>query len=357
MAQDFVDRLPRPLANVFILVRGTVLEFGKDNAARLAAALAYYAAFSIAPLMLVVIGFIGFFWEAEEAAVQARLMAELGDVIGSEGADVIRMMLDNTADTGSGLLATIAGVAGLVWGSSRLFAQLQGSLNDIWKVKPAPGRGIVGFVVRRGISFSMVLILGLLMVAALIASAVLAAMNEFLSELVPLPIILIELANHLLAVAIMAALFAAIYRFLPDADVRWRDVWVGALLTAILFNLGKFAISMYLSTTATTSAYGAAGSFVLLLLWIYYSSMIFFIGAEFTKVYARHFGQRIKPSKHATRIHSVESVIAQYEDRPPQPTMPLPPSENSSTNKRPIWRRALPLAAGFFLGWLLMRND
>ena len=360
MAEAFVDRLPRPLAVVFILTRDTIVEFGRDKAARLAAALAYYAAFSIAPLLLVVIGLIGFLWEGEEAAVQARLMAELADLIGPEGADLIRTMLDNTTSTGSGLVATIAGIAGLVWGSSRLFAQLQGSLNDVWKVKPVPGRGILGFVVPRGISFSMVLVLGLLMIMALVASALLSALNEFLDEIVPLPIVVIEFGNHALAIVVMTVLFAAIYRFLPDAEVRWRDVWVGALLTAILFNLGKFGISTYLSTTATTSTYGAAGSFVLLLLWIYYTSMIFFVGAEFTKVYARHYGRRIQPSENAVSIRSVDSLLQHYEDRPPQPTVSVRPSSSTvvqTQTKRPFWRRAMPLMVGFLLGWLFSKND
>ncbi len=357
---DVVDKLPRPLANIFILLRDTALEFTRDKASRLAAALAYYAAFSIAPLLLVVIGLVGFFWEAEEASVQARLMTELSDLIGSDGADAIRMMLENTASTGSGTIATLAGVAGLIWGSSRLFAQLQGSLNDIWNVKPKPGRGILGFVITRTLSFSMVLVLGFLLLVALVVSALLAALNDFIADYVSLPVVFLEITNHALAVAIMTVLFAAIYKILPDAEVRWRDVWVGGLITAILFNLGKYGISIYLSTTATASTYGAAGSFVLLLLWIYFSSIIFFFGAEFTQVYARHFGHRIEPSSHATRVEPIESVLEAPEDRPPQPTIqpqPHPIVHEQEITKRPMWKRALPLVAGFLMGWMFTKSD
>lgn len=367
MADDFVDKLPRPLAAAFLLVRDTVVEFGQDKASRLAAALAYYAAFSIAPLLLVVIAVVGLFWEAEEASVQARLIDELAGLIGPDGAGVIRTMLESTSDTGTGTIATIAGVAGLVWGATRLFAQLQGALNDIWNVQPKPGGGIMRFVMTRVLSFSMVLVLGLLLLLALVVSAMVAALNDFLVEYLPIPISLLEIGNHVIAVAVITLLFAAIYRILPDVDVRWRDVWVGAFITAVMFNLGKYGISIYLATTATASAYGAAGSFVLLLLWIYFSSIIFFFGAEFTQVYARHFGRRIKPAAHAIHVAPMTAgVVDEARDeesrddesrdaRPPQPARTVPAAPDDL--RIPIWKRALPLVAAFLVGRMMTKKD
>lgn len=379
IAMDFIDKLPRPLRTAFILIRDTIQEFGQDKAARIAAALAYYAAFAIAPMLLVVIGVVGLFWGASEADMQARIISEITGMIGEDGASVIATMLENTADTGTGIIATIAGIGGLIWGATRLFAQLQGALNDIWNVAPKPGRGIMKLVMTRLLSFGMVLVVGLLMLAAMVIGAVVAGLRDTLSGIVPGSAILIDLTNILLPLALMTVLFAAIYRYLPDAEVEWRDVWMGAFITAILFSLGRYGIGFYLGNSSTASAYGAAGSFVLLLLWIYFTSMIFLFGAEFTQVWARHHGHRIGPTEHAVRVptladfESGEIVAINVDDEdghpvktaaavPAPPTPPTPPSSDPPhtdppTTGSPLWKRAAPIVAAFLIGRMLTRRD
>ncbi|MFW5973112.1 MAG: YihY/virulence factor BrkB family protein [Bacteroidota bacterium] len=360
MAKAFKDRLPGPLRTAFVLLQGTIKEFGEDKASRLSAALAYYAVFSLAPLLLVVIAVVGFFWGAEEQAVQARMMDELSGLIGTEGASVIRTMLESAADPGTGIIATIAGIGGLLWGSTRLFAQLQGALNDIWNVAPNPERGIMGFVSTRILSFGMVLVIGLLMLMALVVSALLSALRDQAAEYFPASATVLEIANYGIALALITLLFAAIYRYLPDVEIAWRDVWVGALITAILFSLGKYGISVYIGSTSTAGTYGAAGSFVVLLLWVYFSSLIFFFGAEFTQVFARHYGHRIEPSEHAVRVEMLTAgqLIATRHAVPSPAVRPGSPAAVRPTTEKPqLWKRALPFVAAFIAGAILFRRD
>lgn len=369
----FVDKLPRPLRTAFILIRDTLSEFGQDKAARIAAALAYYAAFAIAPMLLVVIGVVGLFWGASESDMQARILAEISGMIGEDGASVIGTMLENTSDTGTGIVATIAGIGGLIWGATRLFAQLQGALNDIWNVAPKPGRGIMKLVTTRVLSFGMVLVVGLLMLVAMVIGTVVTALRDTLTQYVPGSAIVIDIANILIPLLLMTVLFAAIYRYLPDAEVRWRDVWMGAFITAILFSLGRYGIGFYLANSSTASTYGAAGSFVLLLLWIYFTSMIFLFGAEFTQVWARHHGHRIQPTEHAVRVPTIADIesgelvaIADPEDIPATVAPDSPSSSTSAvphhipdppSRKSPVWKRAVPIVAAFLLGRMLTRKD
>lgn len=369
----FVDKLPRPLRTAFFLIRDTLSEFGQDKAARIAAALAYYAAFAIAPMLLVVIGVVGLFWGASESDMQARILAEISGMIGEDGASVIGTMLENTSDTGTGIVATIAGIGGLIWGATRLFAQLQGALNDIWNVAPKPGRGIMKLVTTRVLSFGMVLVVGLLMLVAMVIGTVVTALRDTLTQYVPGSAIVIDIANILIPLLLMTVLFAAIYRYLPDAEVRWRDVWMGAFITAILFSLGRYGIGFYLANSSTASAYGAAGSFVLLLLWIYFTSMIFLFGAEFTQVWARHHGHRIQPTEHAVRVPTIADIesgelvaIADPEDIPATVALDSPSSSTSAvphhtsdppSRKSPVWKRAVPIMAAFLLGRMLTRKD
>jgi membrane protein len=353
----YIDKLPKPAAESVYLIKGALEEFGEDNAARLAAALAYYAAFSLAPLLLVIIALVGFFWESEEADVQARLMDELGDVIGSDGAAAIQTMLEASTQAGGGLIATIAGIAGLIWGATRIFAQLQGAMNDIWDVRPKPDRGIMNFISTRIVSFSMVLVMGLLLLMAFVLSAVLTAAGDVIADYLPFTNVAIQLINHGLALAIITLLFAAIYRFLPDVEIEWRDVWVGAFITAVLFNLGKFGISVYLGTTSTASMYGAAGSFVVLLLWVYFSAMIFFFGAEITQVYARRYGHKIEASPHSYRVQTIARSKVQAYEKAYKENGQLTVVETKVTAKRPLWKRALPVAAAFIAGRMLFRKN
>jgi membrane protein len=353
----YIEKLPGPVAETVFLFKGALGEFGDDNGARLAAALAYYAAFSVAPLLLVIIAMVGFFWAAEEGQVQERLMTELGDAIGEDGAAAIETMLEASTQAGGGVIATIAGIGGLIWGATRIFAQLQGALNDIWDVQPNPDRGVMNFISTRLVSFSMVLVMGLLLLMSFVLSAVLTAAGDLIAEHLPYSSLMIQLLNHGIALVIITLLFAAIYRYLPDVEIQWRDVWVGAFVTAVLFNLGKFGISVYLSTTSTASMYGAAGSFVILLLWVYFSAMIFFFGAELTQVYARRHGHRIEASPNAHKVFEItnDQLIAYQEAQAIAETQPTI-IEREVRVKRPVWRRTLPIAAAFIAGRILFRK-
>lgn len=356
--EKYIDKLPKPLAETVYLLKGALEEFGEDNAARLAAALAYYAAFSLAPLLLVIIAMVGFFWQSEEAQVQARLMDELSEVIGADGAGAIQTMLEASTQAGGGIIATIVGVGGLIWGATRIFAQLQGAMNDIWDVRPKPDRGIMTFISTRLVSISMVLVMGLLLLMAFVLSAVLTAAGDVIAEFLPFTNLAMQLINHGLALAIITVLFAAIYRFLPDVEIQWRDVWVGAFITALLFNLGKFGISVYLGTTSTASMYGAAGSFVVLLLWVYFSAMIFFFGAEITQVYARRYGHKIEASPHSFRVQTVPVAKVQaYEQALAEDNGRAAAVEKTVVMKKPMWKRALPVAAAFLAGRMLFRKN
>jgi membrane protein len=354
----YIDRLPKPVAETLHLLKGALTEFGDDNAARLAAALAYYAAFSVAPLLLVIIAMVGFFWAAEDTSVQERLIGELGDVIGPDGAAAIQTMLEASTQAGGGLVATIAGIGGLIWGATRIFAQLQGALNDIWDVRPKPDRGILNFISTRIISFSMVLVMGLLLLMAFVLSAILTATGEMVAEYLPGSNLMIQIINHAMSLGIITVLFAAIYRFLPDVEIQWRDVWVGAFITAVLFNLGKFGISVYLGTTSTASMYGAAGSFVILLLWVYFAAMIFFFGAEITQVYARRYGHRIQASPHAYRVHPIsQEQLEAYQQAQTIADKRSTIIERPVKKSAPLWKRALPIGAAFIAGRMLFRKN
>ena len=211
-------------------------------------------------------------------------------------------MLRAAARPKDSLVAMALAFATLLFGASGLFAQLQEALNTVWDVEPPPGRGLLGLLKERFLSFTMVLGVGFLLLVSLGASAWLAAFGKFFSGLLPLPPAVMQAANAVLSFVVIGLMFAVIYRLLPDVRLAWRNVWVGAAVTALLFTLGKSLIGLYLGRSAAASVYGAAGSFVVILLWIYYSAQVFFFGAEFTKVYSRHFGAIVVPDKSAVPL-------------------------------------------------------
>lgn len=355
----YIDKLPGPVAETVYLLKGSAQEFSDDNAARLAAALAYYTVFSLAPLLLVIIALVGFFWEAEQDEVRDRLIGELSDAIGQDGAAAIQTMLEASTQAGGGIIATVVGVGGLIWGATRIFAQLQGALNDIWDVRPLPDRGIMNMISTRVTSFTMVLVMGFLLLVSFVLSAVLSAAGDVIAEHFAYSTLLLEVINHSIALIVITLLFAAIYKYLPDVEIKWRDVWVGAFITAVIFNLAKYGISVYLSTTGTATMYGAAGSFVVLLLWVYFSALIFFFGAEITQVYARRHGHKIRASAHAYRFHDIshERLVELEEAKAQVRTQPKVVTE-FKPQKPAMWKRTVPVAAAFFIGrWLLKRKD
>jgi membrane protein len=271
------------------LAKETVTGWSEDKASTLAAALAYYALFSLAPLVLIAVAVAGMVFGRR--AAEGQLYTQLTGVVGEASARAVQRLVANLHQQRSGgIVATIVGLGTLLFAASGVFAQLQDSMNTIWKAKPQTGQGIVGFLRLRLLSFSMVMGIGLLLLISLILSAILAALGDYLTPYLPGGAARDQAVNAGMGLVVATALFAMIYKVLPDTKVAWRDVWLGALVTSMLFTVGKFAIGFYLGRASVASSYGAAGSLVILLLWIYYSAMILYLGAEFTHVYARYRG-------------------------------------------------------------------
>lgn len=261
-------------------------EWGADKAPLLAAALAYFALFSIAPLLLISIAIAGLFFGAE--ATQMRVESTIAEMLGQQGAEAITSMVEAASQkTGEGVLGLIGGIVALLLGASGVFAHLKEVLNAIWRVEAPESKGIMAKVRAKLLSVGMVLSVGFLLVVSLLAGAVISGLGSSLSEMVPLGAWFWQGVQLLVSLAVITLLFAAIYKFIPDADIEWKDVWIGAAFTSLLFVIGKFLIGLYLGRSAVASGYGAAGSVIIILLWLYYSSLIVLFGGEFTEVHAR----------------------------------------------------------------------
>jgi membrane protein len=274
----------------FSLLKQAFDEFNQDGAPRLAAALSYFTIFSIAPLLIVVIAVAGLAFGQD--AVRGQLDDQIEGLVGAEGASIVQELVQNANRPNQGTIAAIIGVVTLLLGAGGAFGQLQDSLNIAWGVKP-PNRGIWGTIRARFLSFSMVLGVGFLLLVSLVLSAIISGVQNFLSDMLPTGGVLLQIGNQALSFGVIMVMFAMIFKFLPDTKVEWRDVWVGAAFTAALFSIGKYLIGLYLGSSGVSSSYGAAGSLVIILLWIFYSAQIFLFGAEFTQVYARRHGSKI----------------------------------------------------------------
>lgn len=307
------------------LLKETFNEWSEDNAPRLGAALAYYTIFSLAPLLVIVIAVTGLVWGNQSGEVRAEVTAQIEALMGAGGADMVRTVLDNMGrEESKGVLASVLGVAALIFGATTLFAQLKNSLNDIWGVRPDPERGWLNMVTARVMSFGLILTVGFLLLVSLVISAVLSALGDLVTGLAPGTEFLLRAIGLLVSFGLVTLLFAMIYHYLPDAKVTWRDTWIGAAITALLFTIGKFALGVYLAGSAAESTYGAAGSLVLLLLWVYYSAQILFFGAEFTKVYARRYGSGVQPSKRGVLIDPDEASSDEATSDAPSPEKVAP---------------------------------
>lgn len=281
------------------LLKVTFKEFGEDKAARLAAALSYYTVFSLAPILVIAIAVAGIFFGA--SAARDQIIAQIGQLIGDNGADMVRQMVESTGTVGDNIFASIIGILLLLFGATGLFGQLQEALNTIWEVQPKP-RNLVGLIRDRFFSFTVVLGVAFMLLVSLVVSAGLTAFAGYLQAQFPGLEVIMMVINLLVSFAIITLLFSLMFKFLPDSHIRWRDVLPGGAVTALLFLVGQFAIGIYLGRGSATSAYGAAGSLVLILLWVYYSGMILFFGAEFTQTYARMFGKGITPKQGAVLL-------------------------------------------------------
>ena len=297
------------LRDGWIILKNTVLEWWKDNTFRLAAALAFYTIFSLAPVLLIAVGIASLFLARETAVNQ--IVHEVQQLVGDQGANAVRQVLHASGGIGKGVWAITVGLVTLFIGASVVFAELQASLNQIWDVKVEARRGIVlDYLFNRVRSFSIALGVGFVLLVSLVLSAAVSGLQDYLTQWMPTVPWLWRALNIGVSFLLIGLLFALIYKYLPDAVIEWRDVWIGAAVTALLFTVGKYAIGLYLGRTATASTFGAAGSFAVLLIWIYYSALISFFGAEFTQVYARQRGRKIRPQVYARRAGKKSDVHA-----------------------------------------------
>ncbi len=293
--------------NFFPLLKETAGEWVEDKAPRLGAALAYYTIFSIAPLLLIAITITGLVF----ADSQAQVLSEVRKLMGDKGAEAIQSMITAAQKPAESILATLLGFITLIFGAAGVVVQLKDALNTIWDVEDAPSGGLFGFVKKYFLSFGVVLGIGFLLLVSLLLEAGLAIVGQFVKDYMPALGIVMQVGALAISFGVITLLFAFLFKFLPDVKVAWRDVWIGAVLTSFLFVVGKVGLGLYLGKAAAASAYGAAGSLVIMLLWIYYSAQILFFGAEFTQVYSRRHGSRYDPKAPVGKLSQKDKLIAE----------------------------------------------
>jgi membrane protein len=281
------------------LLKQTFREWQEDQVTRQAAALAYFTLLSTAPMLILIISIAGIAFGQQD--VQNEVVSQVRQALGTESAELIEDILEATYQPGAGTLATVVGIVMMFIGASNIFNQLQISLNHIWKVRPKPETGIFNMIKNRVVAVVMVLGAGFLLLLSLAAQTALSLFLSLATDLTPGLAPALRLLNFAVFFLVITLLFAMIYRFLPNAQVAWGDVWMGAVVTSLLFALGQVAFGLYIAHSGVSSAYGAAGSLVVILLWIYYSAVILLLGAEFTQVYARMFGSKIRAARGYTR--------------------------------------------------------
>ncbi len=282
--------------------------FVEDNPMLYAASIAFYTIFSLPAALIIIIAVAGEFFAKE--AVTGELYYQIRGLVGPESAKEVQKIIENASQSETGVIATIIGIATLLFSATTVFVSIQGALNAIWKVKPVPKKGYVKLVVDRVLSFALVVTLGFLMMVSLVLDAILAVFKGFLMKMFSgLTYYVMEIINYAISFIVVTFIFAMIFKFLPDAKIKWSDVRVGAIITTVLFIFGKFLIGFYIGNSDFENTYGAAGSLVALLMWVYYSSVILLVGAEFTQAYAKSRGRIIRPSKNAVKIAVKEVEI------------------------------------------------
>lgn len=314
------------LKMIWGLFQETFNEWQNDKVSRLAAALAYYTIFSIAPLLIIVIAIAGAVFG--EAAATNAIFNQLQGLIGSEGATVIQNAIENANQPQAGTIASVISIAVLLLGATGLFVELQDALNTIWEVQPKPGRAMKNMVRQRFLSFAMILGVGFLLLVSLVISTVLQAVTNYFNHLLPGVDFIWQIVNFILGFAITTVLFGLIFKVLPDVKITWKDVLIGAVITSLLFSVGRYALGTYLGNSTFGSTYGAAGSIVVILVWVYYNAQILFFGAEFTQVYAQRYGSRIVPSDYAIPLTEGDRLQQGL-----KPNTPTPKNQQSSAKK------------------------
>jgi membrane protein len=353
---------------VWDLLKNTFTDWSEDKAPRLAAALAYYTVFAIAPILVIAIAIAKMFGFS---TAQDEIIAQVSSVVGQQAGEAIKTIVENRGQSnGSNVLATIIGIITLFVAATGLFGELQDSLNTIWEVQPKPNQGILTTLKNRFFSFTMVLGVGFLLLVSLVISTILSALGNSLGGPAESQTVIWKVVNFIVSFGVTTLLFALIYKVIPDVKIAWSDVWIGALATAVLFTIGKFLIARYLATESTASTYGAAGALVLVLIWVYYSAQILFLGAEFTQVYGKTYGSIIQPAENAIPIteearaqqgiphEEHEEALLEAEvgghraratDRPSAATPRVEPAAQPKAGAGAV--------TGFFLGLLLGRRQ
>lgn len=342
------------------LLKATFDDWLEDNAQRLSAALAYYSIFSIAPLLVIAISVAGIV--LGEDAVRGQLAAQLNAYVGPQAAAGVQSMVQSASKPSEGWIGAIVGFATLLLGAAGVFGQLQDALNTIWEVKRLNRGGWKGYVRARLLNFGMVLVIGFLLLTSLLLTTALAALNGYFESIMGIPPFIGGLLAFGGSFCVVTTLFAFIFKVLPDAQIEWRHVWIGAVVTALLFELGKFGLSFYLGREGTASSFGAAGSVVIILLWVFYASCILLFGAEFTQVYAREFGHAILPSANAVAITAegrAQQGLVPAAEIPVE--KPIPPTRNTEVpsppeGRAPIGALLAVTAVSFVVGLVARRK-
>jgi membrane protein len=316
-------KIPSPLRELWSILKATVVEWYDDDASRLAASLAFYTTLSLAPLLLVSIAIAGLVFGEDVA--RGHVSTEVGGLVGERGAEAIATILENAKDTSQGVVAALVGAVVLLFGASGVFAELQAAMDHIWEVKPKEGRGVWGVVRDRFTSFTMVVGVGFLLLVSLVVSALMSAMTSRLNVALGAVALVAQIIHIVVSLGMTTVIFGLIFKVVPDAKIRWRDVWIGAFATSIFFTIGKLLISLYLGRSTVASTYGAAGSVIVILVWVYYSAQLLFFGAELTQVLTRRWGRVIEPADGAISIREEPSLVPRSPRRPPASLTPPGP--------------------------------
>jgi membrane protein len=334
-------------ANLWSMIRESVSAWIDDFAPSMGAAIAYYTIFSIAPMLVIIIAIAGFFYGHEAASGQ--LYAEIANLVGDNGAKAIQGMVESASSRSGGIVATVIGVAVLLIGATSVFGELQTDLDRIWKAPAAAqSEGLWGMVRSRLLSLGLVVSIGFVLMVSLVVSAALVALGTWWGDVFGELGWLLQLVNFVVSLAVITVGFALMYKILPRVRISWQDVWIGAFVTAVLFVIGKTLVGLYLGKSGIASAFGAAGSLAVLLVWVYYSAQIFLLGAEFTGVYAHRFGSRRSEQRPATAKEQAAGSAKASQERPRAPAPAAARSVPRTTRHHP----ALLTATAFVLGVL-----
>lgn len=300
--------------NIFSMLKATYSEWNEDEPFRQSAVIAYYSIFSLPALLIIIINAVGLIYGEE--AVRGQISAQIGSFVGDEAATQVEDIIASTSQQSNNFFAIVIGIGTLLFGATGVFYQLQQSLNQVWEVELKPKTGYTKLAIDRATSLGVILAIGFLLLVSLVLTAVLSALGDWIERQLPdFMLYLFQAVNFLVPLVVITLLFALIYKVLPDVKISWHAVWVGAIVTALLFSLGKSAIGFYFGKANPASAFGAAGSIILILLWVNYSALIVLFGAEFTQVYARRYGERIEPNSYAQRTPAFRIKEREMQDK------------------------------------------